>query len=218
MHRSQLLTPLAVGIGAALVLTTQTSAAPAQPAAPHPKAAKASPTPYLLSTVGYASRVIGGKLPAGSGQTAFSVIGCNNRAGIDRSNAKADVTLPGGLALSSVKTRTWTSKTGNTVSSHTGSTSRRSRWRIPRWDRCTSRRSSRPRAPGTTAPASTPPPARTSPTSSSTRSSRRRSTSACHCPERASPFPALPRSRSGSAPRPPTPVERAQRWMPSRCG
>lgn len=72
----------------------------------------------MLSATGWGSQVIGGDLPANSGKTAFSIIGCNNRAGVDRMNTKADVNPADGIQLSNVRTRTWTAKNGRTVSSY----------------------------------------------------------------------------------------------------
>jgi hypothetical protein len=122
MHRSTLtrlcgaftVAVVAISFAPATTPTATASTAAAGGAA----APRTEPTHFLLGAMGYASRVVGGDLPANSGKTAFQVIGCTNRAGIDRSNTKADVNVPGGLLLSNVKTRTWTAKNGETVSSY----------------------------------------------------------------------------------------------------
>ncbi len=75
-----------------------------------------TPTPFALSASGYASRVVGGGVPAGSDRSAFQVIGCTNRAGLHKSNAEAEVDL-GELQLSGLRTDVWTTKENNTVSS-----------------------------------------------------------------------------------------------------
>jgi hypothetical protein len=99
---------LAIGLTAGLVLPTQ--------AAPSDHKAKRA-TAYALEAFGYGSRVVGGDVPAGSDRSAFQVIGCTNKAGISRRNAKANVDLGGGLSLSGVKTRVWTSDKGGRVMS-----------------------------------------------------------------------------------------------------
>ena len=71
----------------------------------------------MLSASGYSTRVVGGGLPAGSDKTAFQVIGCNNRAGLNKTNYEAQVDLsPLGMA-SAAKTRVWTTARDGVVSS-----------------------------------------------------------------------------------------------------
>lgn len=75
-------------------------------------------TAYALKADGYGTQVIGGSIPAKSDQTAFNVIGCTNRAGIERNNYEAHVTVPGLGVLNGVRTDLWTAKKGSTVSSY----------------------------------------------------------------------------------------------------
>lgn len=117
MHRSTLAKLCVAATAGTIMLATNLPTATAQPASAAP-AAKTTPTKYMVSSLGYASRVVGGDLPTNSGKTAFQVISCTNLAGIDRTNTKADLALPGGINLSGLKTRTWTTKRGATVSSY----------------------------------------------------------------------------------------------------
>jgi hypothetical protein len=73
------------------------------------------PTEFALRSSGYATDVKGGQVPASSGATALAVIGCTNKAGIDRGNDLASVTIPGLGTASATRTRTWTSQTGGEV-------------------------------------------------------------------------------------------------------
>lgn len=100
-------------IVAAGLLTSPSSAHTASTAPPAKAAAK--PTPYLFGASGFASRVVGGDVPAGSDRSAFAVVGCTNMAGKKAVNSKADVQLLPGLRLDTVSTRAWTSKKGGTV-------------------------------------------------------------------------------------------------------
>lgn len=75
-----------------------------------------TPTPYALTASGFASKVVGGGVPAGSDRSAFQVIGCTNKAGLHRSNAEAEVNL-GELQISGLRTDVWTTKENSTVSS-----------------------------------------------------------------------------------------------------
>jgi len=104
-----------------LVLTTGLFNPPssAHSASAPPTARAAGPaTPYLIGASGFASRVIGGDLPAGSDRSAFAVIGCTNKAGRQATNSKADVQVLPGLRLDNVSTRAWSTKRGKTVSAH----------------------------------------------------------------------------------------------------
>jgi hypothetical protein len=85
----------------------------------HAKKPKKNPnaTPFALRAWGYSTRAIGGSVPVDSGGTAFEVIGCTNRVGIDKGNSLADVALPGLGTISAAKTRVWTTRKGGTVSS-----------------------------------------------------------------------------------------------------
>lgn len=102
-------------ITVALILTTAlactASPATAQEAS---RAAGDSPTSsvatkFAMKTMGFGTRVTGGQVPAQSDTTAFQIIGCTNRAGLDRINHEAAVELPGAGVVEGVKTRVWTS-------------------------------------------------------------------------------------------------------------
>lgn len=76
-----------------------------------------TPTEFALKGSGYGSRANGGQVPTGSDTTAYDVIGCTNKAGIVHENHQAEETLPGVGTASEVKTRVWTKKRGQVVSS-----------------------------------------------------------------------------------------------------
>jgi hypothetical protein len=98
---------------AALVTAPTTAAAPAASAAQ-----STVKTNFAMFSTGYGTLVTGGQLPAGSDQTAYSLIGCTVRAGIEKGNYEAEATLPGVGTLSAVSTRLWTEKKGDVVSSY----------------------------------------------------------------------------------------------------
>jgi hypothetical protein len=61
---------------------------------------------------GFATKVIGGQLPAGSGATAFESIACQTRTGIKRHNHVAAVDLPGVGRIAGADTDVWTKAVG----------------------------------------------------------------------------------------------------------
>jgi hypothetical protein len=71
-----------------------------------------------MTAFGLGTAVSGGQVPVSSGKTAYRVIGCTNRAGIDRENHEAEVTVPGLGVVSGVKTRVWTTKKDGVVASN----------------------------------------------------------------------------------------------------
>lgn len=79
-------------------------------------------TDFALQASGFGTRVTGGQVPTGSDQTAFTAIGCANRAGVERENHVAEATLPGAGKISGVKTRLWTKKSGGAVHSYAENT------------------------------------------------------------------------------------------------
>lgn len=107
---------LALTAGGALIAGSPTQATPTAGSL----ALAHTPTRFALSASGYGSRVVGGNVMAGSDRSAFSVIGCTNLAGLDKSNAEASVNL-GDVHLSGVKTHQWTRKVNGTVSSYSQS-------------------------------------------------------------------------------------------------
>lgn len=115
MYRSVLGGSTALALCASgLLLTTGAATSPAVGA---PAAATTTPTPFVLSANGYSTRIKGGELPAGSDKSAYRSIGCNNRAGLNRTNYEAQVDLsPLGIA-SAAKTRVWTTKRDGVTSS-----------------------------------------------------------------------------------------------------
>lgn len=76
-----------------------------------------TPTRYAFQASGYGSRVVGGDVPAGSDRSAFQVIACTNKAGLDRTNAELEVDLGQDVALRNVRTHVWTSQAGGRESS-----------------------------------------------------------------------------------------------------
>lgn len=72
-----------------------------------------------LKAAGFGSRVTGGDVPSGSDETAFMVVGCATRVGIDRENHEAEVTFPDLGQASNVKTEVWTRKVGDAIGSYT---------------------------------------------------------------------------------------------------
>ncbi|MDP2774380.1 MAG: choice-of-anchor P family protein [Nocardioides sp.] len=113
-HRLGAMAASAGLIAAALaVVPGSTSASPAAPAAQ-----KTVKTNFALFANGYGSVVRGGQLPAASEGTAYTVIGCTVRAGINNSNYVAEATVPGLGTVTGVRTRVWTSKKGDVVSAY----------------------------------------------------------------------------------------------------
>jgi hypothetical protein len=68
-------------------------------------------TPFALTGASYGTRVQGGDLPASSGRTAFSWIGCTKLAGKSRANHLVRAELDGSGFAEGVGTRTWTTRT-----------------------------------------------------------------------------------------------------------
>lgn len=75
-----------------------------------------------LKASGYGSRVIGGQVPANSGRTAFTAIGCATRPGIERENHTVATAIPGLGKVSAIRTRLWTTRSGGVVTSHSRNT------------------------------------------------------------------------------------------------
>jgi hypothetical protein len=88
---------------------------------PHATAAtttpQAQPTAFALNASGYATRVVGGDLPANSGPTAAASLGCTNGAGLSKVNGQATIDLSPLATVSAAKTHVWTTSSGNNVSS-----------------------------------------------------------------------------------------------------
>ncbi|GAA4374144.1 choice-of-anchor P family protein [Nocardioides caricicola] len=71
---------------------------------------------------GFGTRVIGGQVPAGSNATAYMVIGCGVRPGIEKENHEAEVELPGLGTVSGIKTRVWTEATARATHTYSRNT------------------------------------------------------------------------------------------------
>lgn len=109
----------ALTAGAGLLATVLVAAPSTTSAAPAPLAQKATvKTSFALFSTGVGSVLTGGQLPAGSDGTAFTMIGCTVRAGIAKTNFVEETTVPGIGTLSGVRTRLWTEKKGDVVSSY----------------------------------------------------------------------------------------------------
>lgn len=100
---------------AALLAGTASTAAPV-PAGAGTAPAKAS-SDIALKAGAYGTRLVGGDLPAGSGMTAFSVIGCSTKPGARNGNVVADADLPQLGTASAVKTKVWTERSGSSLHS-----------------------------------------------------------------------------------------------------
>ena len=74
-------------------------------------------TPFAMTASAYGSRVQGGQIPADSGRTAFSYIGCTKLAGKSRINQLVEGNLGGEGVVRGVDTRSWTSRTDGVVNS-----------------------------------------------------------------------------------------------------
>lgn len=109
---------LGVLAASAGLIATALTAAPTTAASPAPVARQTVKTGFALFSTGVGSVVQGGQLPAGSDGTAFTLIGCTVRAGIAKSNYVDETTVPGLGTLSGVRTRLWTEKKGDVVSSY----------------------------------------------------------------------------------------------------
>jgi hypothetical protein len=71
-----------------------------------------------MSGSGYSTRVSGGSLHVGSGRTAFAVLGCTNKAGINKTNSEADLNPADILDVKAASTRVWTTSRNGTVASN----------------------------------------------------------------------------------------------------
>jgi hypothetical protein len=72
-------------------------------------------TPFAMTASAYGSRVQGGEIPADSGRTAFSYIGCTKLAGKSRPNQLVEANLGNEGVVQGVDTRSWTTRTDNGV-------------------------------------------------------------------------------------------------------
>ena len=84
--------------------------------------ARLTPTAFAMEASGYSSRVKGGDVPTGSDRSAFTVTACTNLAGESNTNHQAEADLGSGMGVSNARTRTWTTRSGDTVTSHSRNT------------------------------------------------------------------------------------------------
>ncbi|WP_372728039.1 choice-of-anchor P family protein [Nocardioides sp.] len=91
---------------------------PPSSALPADRAAKTQATKFAFKAFGYGTRVKGGQIPVKSDSTAWQTIGCTNKAGLDRQNHEAEVTVPGLGVASGVKTRVWTTQEKGVATAH----------------------------------------------------------------------------------------------------
>ncbi|HYF74094.1 MAG TPA: choice-of-anchor P family protein [Nocardioides sp.] len=118
-RRTAVLSVIASGVlASSLGLIGPASAAPA----PTGASSKAATGDIALKSSAYGTRLAGGQVPAGSGMTAFSVIACSTRTGIDRGNHVAEAALPSAGTVSGVTTKLWTRKAGDALHSYARST------------------------------------------------------------------------------------------------
>ncbi|HET7432249.1 MAG TPA: choice-of-anchor P family protein [Nocardioides sp.] len=101
-------------VAAGLFLT----ALPAASAAPGATTGTPRPTHDALAASGFGSRVIGGQVPAGSGTTAYQVIGCTASPGVVRTNTLATADVTGLGTLTDLRTKVWTSRHHGVVAAH----------------------------------------------------------------------------------------------------
>jgi hypothetical protein len=89
----------------------------ASPAAP----ARAAPveTNFGMAAFGYGTQVMGGQLPADSGRTARSALGCTNRAPITRQRTAATGNVDNLIRLAEVETTNTTRRAGGRVEAKT---------------------------------------------------------------------------------------------------
>lgn len=123
-RRTAVLSVLASGVlVSSLGLAGATSATPAPSAADTTtKATSKASGDIALKGYAYGTLAKGGQVPANSGMTAFSVIGCTTRVGIERGNVVAEAAIPGVGTISGVKTELWTRKVGNALHSYSRAT------------------------------------------------------------------------------------------------
>lgn len=108
-----------LGMALVLALTSLFLLTPSASAATSSaKPSKPNATGFALFSTGFGTRVRGGQVPAGSDNTAFTVIGCTQKAGIMRRNFEADVTIPGLGVADAVETKLWTEEKNGVVSSY----------------------------------------------------------------------------------------------------
>jgi hypothetical protein len=121
MHAARALNLSIASLVAAALAATSVAAVPGAADAASPTSAKRAGSDIALKATAYGTRLGGGEVPAGSGATALSVIGCTGRPGVDHGNVVADADLPSLGTASGVKTKVWTRKRGASLHSYSRS-------------------------------------------------------------------------------------------------
>ena len=116
-RRTAVLSAIASGLLVSSLATLGLAPASAAPSPAERSTSKATGD-IALKGYGYGTRVVGGQVPAGSGMTAFTAIGCAVKTGIDRTNEIAEADLQGNGTVSGVKTELSTRKVGDAVHSY----------------------------------------------------------------------------------------------------
>lgn len=99
------------------LLTTGTAALSVPTAAAESGRATLVPTAFALQGAGFGSRVLGGDVPADSRTTAFQALGCSNKAGREKGNYEAEMTVPGLGVVSGIRTTLRTTRRNGVVAS-----------------------------------------------------------------------------------------------------
>jgi hypothetical protein len=109
------LTALALAASAALYV------GPGPASAGPDQAAKQRATKFAFGASGFGTDASGGQVPADSDATAYTALGCTNRAGIDRRNYVAEADLPGTSSAEGVTTRLRTTERNGDASTYSKS-------------------------------------------------------------------------------------------------
>jgi hypothetical protein len=105
---------LAIGLAASTLLAPTTATPDTSVGG---EDARGSKTAYALTGFSFGSRLIGGEVPAESGRTAFSYLGCTKTAGAENANHLANVKVGDYGGVSGISSRTWTVEKGDKVAS-----------------------------------------------------------------------------------------------------
>lgn len=99
------------------LLTTGTATLSVPTAAAESGRTTLVPTAFALQGAGFGSRVLGGDVPADSRTTAFEALGCSNKAGREKGNYEAEMTVPGLGIVSGIRTTLRTTRRNGVVAS-----------------------------------------------------------------------------------------------------
>ena len=117
MHRtvSRGLGRVVAVVAAASLLGSALPSAEAATPSTRQVAQRTSGSKFAFHGWAYGTSVRGGSVPAGSGSTAYEVIGCTNRAGTTRTNNVAGATIPSLGTVDGVASKVWTSDAHGTA-------------------------------------------------------------------------------------------------------